>query len=77
MKHLLGLAALARQGVDARVIFVVQMQGAKYLEANRATHPAFADALRTAAEAGVTVHAVDCIVTEDSMIADKEIKVDL
>jgi len=75
VKHLLGLAALARQGVDARVIFVVQMQGAKYLEANRATHPAFADALRTAAEAGVTVHAVDCIVTEDSVTANAPVPV--
>ena len=69
VKHLNGLAALARQGVGACVIFIVQMQGVKYLEPNRTTHPAFAEALRDAAEAGVRVLAVDCTVTETEITA--------
>lgn len=75
VKHLRGLAALAQQGIGARVIFVIQMQGVDYLEPNRVTHPAFADALRAAAEAGVAIHAVDCIVTEDSVVANAPVPI--
>ena len=71
VKHLRGLAALARQGIEAYVIFIVQMQDVKHLEPNTATHPAFAEALRNAAEAGVHVLAVDCTVTETGITARK------
>ena len=75
VKHLNGLAALARQGIEAYVIFIVQMQDVKHLEPNTATHPAFAEALRNAAEAGVRVLAVDCTVTETGITARKPVPV--
>ena len=75
VKHLYGLAALARQGIEAYVIFIVQMQDVQYLEPNAATHPAFAEALRNAAEAGVRVLAVDCTVTETGITARKPVPV--
>lgn len=69
VKHLRELTALRRSGTDAHVLFVVQMQDVLSLQANRETDPAFADALLLAKEAGVGVHAVDCLVTPESIVA--------
>ena len=66
-KHLRGLAKLAQEGYGAYVLFVIQMPDVKYLHPNEATDSAFAAALREAAQAGVTVMAMDCAVTEDTM----------
>ena len=66
-KHLKGLTRLVQEGYGAFVLFVIQMPDVKYLHPNEATDPAFAAALREAAENGVTVLAMDCAVTEDTM----------
>ena len=66
-KHLRGLTQAVRDGYGAFVLFVVQMPDVKYLHPNDATDPAFGAALREAAEAGVTVLAMDCAVTPDTM----------
>lgn len=66
-KHLKGLTRLVQEGCGAFVLFVIQMPDVKYLHPNEATDPAFAAALREAAENGVTVLAMDCAVTEDTM----------
>ncbi len=67
VKHLRGLTQAAREGYGAFVLFVIQMADVKYLHPNDATDPAFAAALREAAENGVTVLAMDCGVTPDTM----------
>ena len=66
-KHLRGLTELAQKGCGAYVLFVIQMPDVKYLHPNDTTDPAFGEALREAAKAGVQVLAVDCAVTEDTM----------
>ena len=66
-KHLQGLTAAVEDGFGAFVLFVVQMADMKYLHPNDETDPAFGKALRKAAETGVTVLAVDCAITPDSM----------
>ena len=66
-KHLRGLQKAARDGFGAYVLFVIQMSDVKYLHPNDATDPGFSQALRDAAAAGVTVLAVDCAVTPDTM----------
>ena len=66
-KHLRGLTQAAREGYGAFVLFVIQMADVMYLRPNDATDPAFAAALREAAENGVTVLAMDCGVTPDTM----------
>ena len=66
-KHLRGLAEAAREGYGAFVLFVIQMSDVKYLHPNDGTDPAFGATLREAAQNGVTVLAMDCAVTEDSM----------
>ena len=76
-KHLRGLTKLVQEGYGAYVLFVIQMADVKYLHPNDTTDPAFGKALREAAAAGVTVMAVDCAVTEDSMIISKQVSVQL
>ena len=66
-KHLRGLIQAAREGYGAYVLFVIQMSDVKYLHPNDATDPVFAAALREAAENGVTILAMDCGVTPDTM----------
>ena len=66
-KHLKGLQKAVEEGYGAFVLFVIQMSDVKYLHPNDATDPAFSQALREAATSGVTILAVDCAVTPDSM----------
>ena len=58
----------AAQGFACCVLFVVQFSPAAAFAPNRRTHPAFADALRAARDAGVRVLAYDCAVTPESMV---------
>ena len=67
-KHLRGLQKCVEEGFGGYVLFVVQMSDVKRLHPNDVTDPDFGKALREAAAAGVQVLAVDCAVTEDSMI---------
>jgi len=69
VKHLEELIRLKQAGIGAHVLFVVQMEGIDALSANRETHPAFADALLAARDAGVDIHAVDCRVTPHTVTA--------
>ena len=66
-KHLRGLTQAAKEGYGAYVLFVIQMGNVQSLHPNDATDPEFGKALREAAENGVTVMAVDCLVTVDTM----------
>lgn len=77
-KHLRGLAAIAATGeFDAYLLFVIQMAGADFFEPNRAADPAFAEALRAAAAAGVHILAMDCAVTEGSLALRAPVEVRL
>ena len=49
------------------MLFVIQMENVQYLYPNDATDPAFGQALRQAVEGGVTLLAMDCTVTPDTM----------
>lgn len=77
VKHLRELAAAAAAGCGAHLVFVVQMEDVRWLEPNDRTHPAFGQALREAARAGVDVRAFWCAVTPDSMELAGEIPVRL
>ena len=77
VKHLRGLTQAAREGFGAYVLFVIQMADVAYLHPNGATDPAFGRVLREAAAAGVTILAMDCAVTEDSMQIRRPVEVRL
>lgn len=74
VKHLKELACATAAGYDAAVLFVLQFKGAVRFEPNRDMHPAFADALRQAADAGVQVMAAECETTPDSLRLTKPVK---
>ena len=76
-KHLRGLTEAAREGYGAYVLFVIQMADVEYLHPNDGTAPDFGAALREAAANGVTVLAMDCAVTTDSMTIRKAVPVKL
>ena len=60
VKHLEELISAKAEGYEAAVCFIVQMEGMKHLEPNDATHPAFGEALRKCAAAGVEILALEC-----------------
>lgn len=76
-KHLYSLAKAAEEGYGTYVLFVIQMENVKYLHPNDVTDPAFSKALRKAAAAGVTVLAMDCQVTPDTMTIQNPVEIRL
>lgn len=74
-KHLRELTQAVAEGFGAYVLFVIQMSNVRFLHPNDATDPAFSEALRQASRAGVTVLAMDCKTTEDTMMIDKIVPV--
>lgn len=76
VKHLRELTKLKQSGTDAHVLFIVQMEDVIALRANRATDPAFADGLLRAQDAGVGIHAVDCLVTSDTVTANNPVPIE-
>lgn len=77
IKHINELVECISDGYEAYVVFVIQMKGIDYFTPNYITHPEFGDALKLAYGKGVKILAFDCIVTDDSIALDKEIKVNL
>ncbi len=75
VRHLEHLAAIAGEGGNAMVLFIIAMKGVTAVAPNDTTHKAFGDALRNAAEEGVQIEAVDCIVKPDEIIADQRLPV--
>lgn len=76
-KHLRGLKEAAREGCGAYVLFVIQMENVAYLHPNDKTDPEFGQALREAAEAGVTILAMDCEIKADEMRIRQSVPVKL
>lgn len=75
VKHIEELIHCAKEGYEAYIIFVIQMKGVHCFRPNDRTHRAFGDTLRRAADSGVQVLALDCLVTKDTMEIDKKIPV--
>ena len=67
VKHVEELVQAYRDGYQVYVLFVIQMEEAKFFTPNKDTHPAFAQALEEAAKQGVRVLAYSCSVTPDSL----------
>ena len=77
IKHLHGLVDSLAQGYEGTVCFVIQMEQADFFAPNDQTHPAFGQALRAAAQAGVQVLALCCSVTPDSLSISQPVPVKL
>ena len=75
VRHIRELQKAVRSGLDATLFFVVQMKDVRSVAPNDDTHPAFGEALRGAAAAGVHVCAWDCDVTPESLAIRREVPV--
>lgn len=67
VKHIEELINCQKDGYKAYILFVIQMKGVHLFTPNSEIHKAFADTLGKAQKEGVTILALDCIVTPDSM----------
>ena len=75
VKHVEELKRAVGEGYEAYLFFVIQMKGVRYFTPNMDTHPAFGEALREAALAGVHIIAYDCRVDGESITLADEVKV--
>ncbi|MBR6807500.1 MAG: DNA/RNA nuclease SfsA [Clostridia bacterium] len=76
-KHLMELVKAVSDGYEAYVVFIVQMKGPTEFRVNDLTDPNFGRSLRHAADAGVKFMAIDCKVTENTIQAENEIKINI
>ena len=72
VKHIRELTCAAGEGYQAVLAFVIQMDGVSEVRPNRATDPAFADALEEAACRGVRIRFLTCHVEPDSLTVTAE-----
>lgn len=77
VKHIQELTHCLDEGYQAMVLFIIKMKGITAFRPNDETHPEFGAALRRARDAGVVIHAVDCLVTPESLTADKPVQIEL
>ena len=77
VKHVHELIQCHGEGYETYILFVVQMERARYFTPNRKTHPQFADALYEAKQAGVELLAYMCTVCPDEMKMDKPLEIKL
>ena len=68
-RHLRELAEAVKEGYEAYVFFVIQMEDCLYFVPNAETDPAFASVLQEAAGQGVQVKCLSCQVEENSLRA--------
>ena len=69
--------AAQKEGYEAAICFVIQMQDVLSFSPNDRTHPEFGAVLRQAAQAGVQVLALDCQVTPDALTLREPVPIDL
>lgn len=77
IKHINELISAVNEGYEGYIFFVIQMKNVTAFTPNYKTHAAFGEALKMAEKSGVNILAYDCIVMDDSIVIDKEIKVNL
>jgi sugar fermentation stimulation protein A len=76
-RHVRELTGAVRNGNKAAIVFVVQRPDARRFAPYEAADPAFAEALRSAANSGVDVHAWTCQVSREGIAMSGQIPVEL
>lgn len=77
VKHINELCTCMKDGYEAYLLIVIQMQGCKEFVPNDETHKAFGDALREAEKSGVKIIAMDCEISPDSIVICDRVPVEL
>lgn len=75
VKHIKELCKCMKDGYEAYIMFVIQMEDVLYFEPNYATHPKFGNALSEAEKAGVHILAYTCQVRKDLINLAKPVRV--
>ncbi len=75
VKHVGELIEAVKEGYEAYVVFVIQMEHVRYFTPNMDTHAEFGTMLKKAKKAGVKILAFDSKVTQDEMILNDEVEV--
>jgi sugar fermentation stimulation protein A len=76
-KHMRELTALEKEGERATVLFLIQREDAKFLRPSDVHDPEFAAAARAAGAAGVRILAVVFRATNEGLVFEREVPVDL
>lgn len=77
LKHINELIECMGEGYDAYIMFIIQMDDVSYFTPNIITHKEFGDTLLKAHKKGVKILALDCKITEDSIVANNYVEVKL
>lgn len=77
IKHIKELIHSLKDGYEAWIIFVVQMDNIKRFQPNWETHPQFGEALIEANHAGVNIRAYNCKIGKGNISIQDPIKVQL
>ena len=75
VKHVYELIEAKQAGLEANIVFVIQMSPINHFTPNDHIHPEFGIALREANKQGVHIYAIDCHVTEDEIWAKDFVEV--
>ncbi len=75
VKHIYELIKCIKDGYEAYLMFVIQMENVSYFEPNYETHPEFAQALKEAEKEGVHILAYNCVVRKDLINLAKPVRV--
>lgn len=73
VKHIRELMKARDEGFHAAIAFVIQTEGVTEVRPNAATHPAFAQALEEAKEAGVKVIFLPCRITPERLTVREDV----
>ena len=76
-RHILELTEAVKEGYKGVVLFLIQMKGPTVFQPNWEMDISFSQAIRFAYDNGVNVLAYDSIVTENSIVLGKQVKIDL
>jgi len=77
VKHIQELQQALDKGMEAYLVFIIQMQGVHYMSPDWRTHPEFGQALVQAEKAGLKIMALDCQLGEDWIEAREFVEVRL
>ncbi len=76
-KHVLEMIEAVKYGFQGTIFFLIQMKGPNEFRLNWQMDRNFSEAVKLASKKGVQILAYDSIVSEDSIVIDKPIKINL
>jgi sugar fermentation stimulation protein A len=76
-KHIYEMIKAVEEGYSGYIFFLIQMKGVKYFTPNKVRDPKLAEALTIAKKKGVHILAYDCIVSEDEILLDAPVRIQI